>query len=81
MLDQERKLYMAHLEEWAGSHAGKFVVIKGDAVVGFFDTLDEALAAGAARFGLTSFLARRVGDREETVSIPALTLGLLRAHS
>jgi hypothetical protein len=78
MLDKEREYYGAHLTEWQQSHPGKFVVVKDDQVLGFFDTLDEALSAGGARFGLSSFLVRRVGEQQETVDIPALTLGLLR---
>lgn len=78
MLDKEREFYDAHVAEWQRSHPGKFVVVKGDQVLGFFDSLDEALSAGGARFGLSSFLARRVGEQQETVDIPALTLGLLR---
>ena len=54
------------------------LVIKGEDVLGFFDSLDEALSAGGARFGLSSFLVRRAGEQQETIDIPALTLGLLR---
>ena len=46
-----------------------------------FATIDEALRAGASRFGLQSFLVRRAGEKEETVSVPALTLGLISANS
>ena len=80
MLDKERQYYAAHVEEWAKSSSGKFALVQGETLVGFFDTLDEALAAGASRYGLSSFLIRQVGKVAETVSIPALTLGLLRAH-
>lgn len=78
MLEAERLLYDGRAADWAREHPGKFVVIKKDEIVGFFDTLDEALAAGGSKFGLQSFLARRVGEAQETVSVPALTLGLLR---
>ena len=79
MLDQERRFYAIHASDWEKAHPGKFVVVKGEALVGFFDGLDEALAAGAAKFGLTSFLVRQLGANVEAVQIPALTLGLLRA--
>jgi len=78
MLDREREYYGIHLLDWIQGHPGKFVVIKGEEVLGFFDSLDEALSAGGARFGLSSFLVRRVGEQPETIDIPALTLGLLR---
>jgi len=44
---------------------GKYVLIRGDAVEGVWDTLDEALAAGYDRFGLEPFLAQEVNDNPE----------------
>jgi len=81
MLDQERKFYDDNVAEWSKTKAGRFVAIKDAGVVGIFNTQDEALAASVARFGMTSVLIRRIGERESTVSIPALTLGLLRAST
>lgn len=79
MLERERQYYEVHVEDWAKANSGKFVVVKDESLVGFFDSLDDALAAGASRFGLSSYLVRQVGQGEETVTIPGLTLGLLRA--
>jgi len=81
MLDREREFYAANVEEWEKSKRGLFVAIKDNDVIGTFNTQGEALTASVARFGMDSVLIRRVGDREATVSIPALTLGLLRAGS
>jgi hypothetical protein len=77
MLEQERTLYDASIAVWAAQHPGKFVVVKLEDVVGFFDTIDEALAAGASKFGLQSFLVRRIGE-QDAITVPALTLGILR---
>jgi hypothetical protein len=79
VLDKERQFYRLNVESWARDHPGKFVVVKDKEVVGFFGSHDEALTAGAARFGLTSFLVREVGHGEATVTVPALALGLLGA--
>ena len=86
MLDLERETFAARSNGWSELYAGKFVLVKGDQLVGAFVTIDEALAAGASRYGLTSFLVRRLGEPPEQVSVPALTLGLLgpdlaRGHS
>ena len=62
------------------THPGRFVVVKDERLLGAFDSIEEALAAGAAAFGLQSFLVRRLGERPAEVNIPALTLGLLRAN-
>jgi hypothetical protein len=80
MLDVERQFYATHMEEWSRTNSGRFAVVKGEELAGMFATMDEALSAGATRFGLSPFLVRRVGDQEEKISIPALTLGILRAN-
>ena len=79
MLDTERQYYVDHLAELLGQYRGRFVVIKDTSVVGAFDTMDEALREGARRFGLQSFLARRVEETLPELTFPALTLGLLHA--
>lgn len=80
MLDTERKFFAAHAEEWAKAYPDRFLVVKDEQLIGDFATIEEALSAGASRFGLQSFLVRRAGEKEETVSVPALTLGLLGAN-
>jgi len=80
-LEQERAFYDAHEAEWIATHPGRFVVVKGSCLLGVFESMEQALAAGAASYGLTSFLVRKLGERQEEVNIPALTLGLLRANS
>lgn len=81
MLDLERKYYDAHRAEWLSRYRGKFVLIKGTELVAFYTKLEEALTEGARRYGLKPFLVRRVDEAEESIHIPALTLGLLRADS
>jgi hypothetical protein len=56
------------------------VLVKGDRLVGTFDTLDDALSAGARDYGLDSYLVRHVEETEAEILIPALTLGLLGAN-
>ena len=81
LLERERTFYAAHEDEWAAAHPGRFVVVRGDQLLGAFDSMEEALAAGAAAFGMDSFLIRKVGQKQDEVNIPALALGLLRANS
>jgi len=82
MLERERQYFSEHLGELISQHLGQFVVIKDDELVGAFNTIEEALAEGARRFGLTPFLVRQVTVAEEKeINIPALTLGILRADS
>jgi hypothetical protein len=79
VLEEERRFYDEHLAEWLERYAERFVVVKGRELVAVTNTVDEALAEGARRFGLSPFLVRRVQSQPEIVTIPALTLGLLHA--
>ncbi|HCG03263.1 MAG TPA: hypothetical protein DEV93_22335 [Chloroflexi bacterium] len=79
-LARERACYASHLAEWLVTYPGRFVLVKGDELVGAFDTMEDALREGARRFGLQAFLVRRVVSEQEEVRVPALTLGLLTAN-
>jgi hypothetical protein len=81
MLEEEREIYDQNLGDWLTQYPGKFVAVVGRDVLGFFDTIDDALQAGAREVGLGSFLVRRVQEVEENVSIPALSLGIIYADS
>jgi hypothetical protein len=79
VLEKETALFEQHREEWRRQHPGKFVVIGGDRVVGFYDSLESALVAGTRQFGLKSFLARSVSEPDQEFAIPAMALGVLDA--
>ncbi len=80
MLVAERQFFDENRAAWLGTHAGQFVLVKGRDLIGTFNTYDEALAEGARRFGLESFLVRQVVDADQEVRAPALMLGILRAN-
>jgi len=80
-LQTEIETYALRESELTKEHLGKFVVIKGEKVMGFFDSIDDALTEGTRQFGLESYLVRRVGDPTQKIEILALSLGLLRANS
>lgn len=77
MLEQERAYFDNHLEEWLGQYHGKTVLVKGEELIGVFDSNTEALSEGARRYGLDSFLVRPVQQSPGAVVIPALMLGIL----
>lgn len=81
MLDTERTFFDSIQQNLLTVCPGQFVVIKGKELAGTYPTIQEALADGAGRFGLESFLVRRVETQTETVSIPALSLGILNANT
>ena len=82
MLETERQYFAQNHTELIAKHLGKFVVIKGEELVGVFNTIEEALSEGARQFQLQPFLVREVTIKgPQDINIPALTLGLLRANS
>jgi len=80
MLEKELAFYEKKLEEWLTLYPGKFVLVKGEELVGIYDTNEQALTAGASRFGLESYLIRCIVKNREDIKLPALTLGLLYAN-
>ena len=71
-LVKEIETYKTHLAEWA-DREGKFVLIGGAEVCGFFDTYEEALTAGYGRFGLVPFLVKKVLQQQRTHFVTRLT--------
>lgn len=79
MLETERQFLEKIRPTLASLCPGTIVLIKGEELIGTYNTMQEALIEGARRFGLAPFLARRADEPTTEISIPALTLGLLRA--
>jgi hypothetical protein len=69
-LSQEQAVYDANLPRWISDHEAKHVLIKGDEVVGFFESRDDALAAGYARFGVVPLFFKQVSPSEPVYNIP-----------
>lgn len=69
-LRREQAVYEAHLPAWLRDHDAEHVLIKGDDIVGFFPTRDEALAAGYARFGVVPLFVKQVAASEPVYHIP-----------
>jgi hypothetical protein len=80
MLEKELSFFDKNLKNWLTKYPGKFIVIKEEELIGVFDTNEQALSAAASRFGLQSYLIRRVQEQQEDLKLPALTLGLLYAN-
>lgn len=70
---QEVATYEARLPELL-AHEGRFVLIKGDQVIGFFDSFDAAYREGRRRFGLVPLLAKQIAAVEPVVYIPHVVL-------
>jgi len=81
VLSEEREFFERSLSDWLGRFPGKVALVKGQELIGVFDTEQNALSEGARRFQLQPFLVRRVQDVPTDIKIPALTLGILRGYA
>ncbi len=77
-LEQELATYRKNINDWT-EHEGQYVLIKGDQVIGFFSSYDDAIRDGYARFKLEPFLVKGVSALEQVHFVsrfidPCLTL-------
>jgi len=63
-LEIEIKTYEEKREELL-AHEGKFVVIKGQEIVGFFDTYADALQAAYGKFHSEPFFVKKIQAVEQ----------------
>ena len=63
----ELTVFEANLARMVTQHPGEYVLIKGDSLVKFCDSYDEALTAGYERFGLQPFFVKQVSEESSTV--------------
>jgi hypothetical protein len=62
-LEKELATYHAKIADLK-EHQGKFVLIRGDEIVDFFASYEDAIKAGYQKFQLEPFLVRRVSAVE-----------------
>jgi len=75
-LDAERKFFEANRARLMAQGAGKFVLIKGRRVYGFFEAKFDAIDAGYQRFGNVPFFVHKVTEVEEPASIVSHLVGV-----
>ena len=67
VLETEIAKFEAMKAELESLYLGKFVVIKGDELVGTWDTMDAAATVAVQKFGKGPFLIRQVGAPNLTI--------------
>lgn len=80
VLDTEINFLSRHRDELLKQYGGKFLVIRGQEVAGAYDTINEALEAGATAFGCENFLIRQPLESGVTINSPAYAFGILQAN-
>lgn len=68
MLDKEYKFYRENQSDFIKKYKGKFLLIKGEQVVGAFDTREEAYNNAVQQYKLGTFLIQECikDDKEVT---------------
>ena len=60
MLEKEQSIFEQKLPELLKSHSGKFVLIKGNQVIGTYTDIDDALNIGYEKFKTEPFFVRQI---------------------
>lgn len=78
-LATEKTYLREHQAELKDLYLSRYLLIKGKAVHGAFETYEQGVVAGTQKFGAGPFLVRSAAHPEdaEVLNIPALSLGIL----
>ncbi len=68
LLEEELKTYEEHKENFLEENLGKYVLIKGSTIIGFFDSEKDAINRGTEKFGNVSFLVKKIELIEPTLN-------------
>ncbi len=81
-LEKELQTYHAHRLRWVQEgRVGKWVVIHGEDVLGFFDNANAALEAGYRRYGLdATFMVREVTEADRIIQTPRRAVHVTNKH-
>jgi hypothetical protein len=63
-LESDYKFFESKLSELLKEHRGQFVIVKDNALHGFFPAMEDALKEGYKKFGNAEFLIQEVTDEK-----------------
>lgn len=78
-LKEEIQYFEKNKAKLLADHEGKFVVIRGDHLLGAYDTVENAYNAGIKAYGDQQFLVRKATASEHDLTNLALMHGLINA--
>ena len=62
-LQEEFKVFQQNEKELLASHPGKYVLIKGQRIIGEYDKQYDAISEAYARFGNVPFFVKRIASQ------------------
>ena len=75
-LEAELLYFNAHRTEFLETAAGKFALIKGESLIGMFDTEASAIRRGYETLGNVPFLVKQVTEVDIPLSFTSYNLGV-----
>ena len=78
-LEVEKAWYEANKAELLKEHGDRWIAVHGERLIGVFDDAGAAYKAAVEETQCEDILVRRVVEKDEPFSSPALMLGLIRA--
>jgi hypothetical protein len=81
MFEEELAYYDKNRADFLSKYEWKYLLIRGNELVGVFDKAPDAYAEGLKRYGNNPFLIKQVLREEPVQQLPALSLGILVAGS
>ena len=69
---EELAVFEAHRADWVPLHRGKWAVIRGNGVLGFYSEYVAAWKAADEEYGEPGFLVKQVTARDEPVIVSHL---------
>ncbi len=75
-LETELRYFNEHRSELLRQASGRFVLVKGDALIGIFDSDTAAIRHGYQTLGNVPFLVKRVTEADIPLSFTSFNLGV-----
>ncbi len=67
-LNEEIKTYERNKDNLVKESNGKYVLIKGNEIIGIYDTQNDAIKVGIDKFGNTPFLVKKIEAVEQPMN-------------
>jgi hypothetical protein len=75
-LETELRYFNEHRSDLLKNAAGKFALVKGEVLIGTFDSENEAIRHGYEALGNVAFLVKQVTEADIPLSFTSFNLGV-----
>ena len=79
-LEKELAFFNRNKAGYLKEYKNKYLLIKGEELIGYFDTNEAAYEAGIQKYGNVPFLIKQVLEHEPTLTISSVFMGTANAN-